>query len=121
MERIAIDTNIAIQAFKNNAKALAIINGKEIILSFITPIELLSYPQLTNEEEILIREFCSNCTVLHNTLEMEEAVIMLRKKFRLKIPDAFIAATALHFRIPFFSSDPVFERIPELNFVLVEF
>ena len=121
MALITIDTNIAIQGFKNNAKALAIINGKEILLSFITPIELLSYPQLTKEEEILIRQFILKCTVLHNSLEMESAVIMLRKKFRLKIPDAFIAATALHHHIPLFSSDPVFERITDLNFVLVEF
>ncbi len=120
-ERITIDTNIAIHGFKSNVKALDILNGKDILLSFITPIELLSYAQLSVDEENLIRVFISQCYVHRNSIELEDAVIKLRKTFLLKIPDAFIAATALHYNIPFFSSDSVFERIPNLNFVFVEF
>jgi predicted nucleic acid-binding protein len=43
MERIIIDTNIVIQWFKNNSKAIAILDQKEVTISFITVIELLSF------------------------------------------------------------------------------
>lgn len=121
MERIAIDTNIAIRAFKNHPKALALLNGKEVILNFIVPIELLSYPDLSTDEEVLINQFLSECIVQHNSTDLEATVIQLRKAYGLKIPDAFVAATALFYRLHLFSSDSVFERIPELNFVFVEF
>lgn len=121
MERIAIDTNILIQGFKNNSKALVILNENELFLSFITVIELLSYPELTREEENLLSEFISTCTIINNSPELQKIVIAIRKKFRLKIPDAFIAATALHHKVVLFSNTPVFERIHDLNFVYVEF
>ena len=121
MALITIDTNVLIQGFKNNSKALAILNEKELFLSFITVIELLSYPELTKEEETLLSDFISNCTVINNSPELQNMVIIIRKKFRLKIPDAFIAATALQYKIPLFSSDSIFERVAELNFVYVEF
>ncbi len=59
--------------------------------------------------------------MINNTPEIEGAVIFIRKNYSLKIPDAFIAATALHLKAHLFSADPVFERIPELNFIYVEF
>ncbi len=121
MARITIDTNIAIHAFKENKKALDILNGKEIFLSFITPIELLSYPQLSVEEGSLIKSFVSQCYVHHNSIELTDSVIQLCKRFKLKIPDAFIAATANLYNTALFSSDPIFERIPYLNFINVEF
>lgn len=121
MERIIIDTNVLIQGFKNNPKALIILNEKELFLSFITVIELFSYPELVKEEEKLLSDFVSNCTVINNTPELQEIVIAIRKKFRLKIPDAFIAATALQYKLPLFSNDSIFERISELNFIHAEF
>jgi predicted nucleic acid-binding protein len=42
-------------------------------------------------------------------------------KYGLKIPDAFIAATALNFRLPLISGDSIFKRIEELDFLFVEF
>lgn len=121
MERITIDTNIAIHGFKNNERALAILHASEIFLSFITPIELLSYAILNAGEELLIRKFISQCTVFHNSIELEETVIALRKQFKIKIPDAFIAATALYHKLTLISGDPIFKRIKELDFVFVEF
>lgn len=121
MERISIDTNVLIQGFKNHSKALAILNDKELFLSFITVIELFSYPELNAKEESLLTDFISNCTVINNTPELQKTVIYIRKKSGLKIPDAFIAATALQYRLPFFSGDSVFERVADLNFIQVEF
>ncbi len=116
-----IDTNIAIQGFKNHPKAITILDGNEIVFSFITSIELLSHPLLTANEETLINEFIKGCIVIDNTPSLQRAVIKIRKEFNLKIPDAFIAATALHFNLPFFSADKNFQRIPDLNFIHVEF
>jgi hypothetical protein len=121
MERIAIDTNVLIYAFKKNSRAVAILNQKEIFLSFITVIEILSFPILTAKDEEVLLSFFTNCTIIPNTPELQRRVIELRKKYKLKIPDAFIAATAIENKLPLFSGDSIFDRIKELNFIHVEF
>lgn len=52
---------------------------------------------------------------------MEETVIALRRKFKLKIPDAFIAATALQYQLTLISGDPVFKKNSELDLLFLEF
>lgn len=49
---------------------------------------------------------------------MEEA-IRLRKTYRLKIPDAIVAATALPEQIPLLTADGDFERIKDEVAVLM--
>ena len=50
-----------------------------------------------------------------------ERAILLRRKHRLKIPDAIVAATALFHNIPLLTADRVFERVKdELLVVMYE-
>ena len=50
---------------------------------------------ITADEECLIKEKLAHFTSCSLTSEIEEAVINLRKKRKIKLPDAIIAATAL--------------------------
>jgi predicted nucleic acid-binding protein len=63
--------------------------------SVISEIELLSWPQIQNEQELVWRGLLS---VLHRVeldSTVREAAIRLRRERRLKVPDALIAASAL--------------------------
>ena len=56
--------------------------------------ELLGYHGITADEECLIKEKLAHFTSCSLTSEIEEAVVNLRKKRKIKLPDAIIAATA---------------------------
>ncbi len=120
MALITIDTNIVVHALAGNQNAVKTIEGNECLISFMVVIELLSWKEVSSQKNI-INGFLQQCIVRDNNTEIQQLVIDTRLKYGLKIPDAFIAATALHLKIPLFSGDPVFERIPELNFIYVEF
>lgn len=57
--------------------------------------ELLGYPQLTDEEDRTIRAFLANCQVRMLDEQTEARAIQLRRSGAFKLPDAIIAATAL--------------------------
>ena len=119
IEIIAIDTNIIIRAFNGDQICSSIINSRVSIVSIITEIELLSWPQLTPDNYKLLSEFLQECFVVNLDDEVKKEVIELRKKFALKIPDAIIAATAISKDIVLFSADDIFKRVPYLKFVHV--
>jgi len=119
IETIAIDTNIIIRLLSGDKKCLDIIHKRILVISFITEIELLSWPGLTHEDEIILNSFMSDCFITNVTEELKKTTIELRKNFRLKIPDAIIAATAITKNLTLFSADDIFKRIPQLSFVYV--
>jgi predicted nucleic acid-binding protein len=44
----------------------------------------------------------------------------LKKKYSIKLPDAIIAATAIWYKIPLITADKGFEKIEELELILLE-
>ena len=62
--------------------------------SFITRIELLGYPAITDPEIQGISTLLDAMQHLAMTRTIENATINIRRQYKLKIPDAIIAATA---------------------------
>jgi predicted nucleic acid-binding protein len=96
------------------AKAL---DQKEIFLSVISEMELLSYPKITEVEIERIKAFVADCNLLELTPSIKDKTITIRRNYNLKLPDAIIAATAIQANISLISADSMFKRIKELNFV----
>ncbi len=117
---IAIDTNIAIKFLKGDYTCTNIIRGKIPLLSFISEIELLSWPQLDLTGDKLIRSFLSECFIINLFPELKDKSIEIRKNYGLKVPDALIAATAITKKLTFFSGDDIFNRVKDLNFIHVQ-
>jgi predicted nucleic acid-binding protein len=120
IETIAIDTNIIIRAFAGDTQCQNLLNGKIPVVSIITEIELLSWPQLSPSDYSLLFSFLQDCFIFGLTEEVKDEVIRLRRKYGLKLPDAIIAATAIAKKLPFFSADDIFHRVKELNFIHVQ-
>ena len=72
----------------------------EFVMSFITEIELLSYPGLKNEEEKIIRALLKTVDIVDVNSKIKEYTINFREIYKLKIHDAMICATAYFFGIP---------------------
>jgi predicted nucleic acid-binding protein len=87
-----LDTNCAIYHLTDRLAESLPADG--IAASIITEIELLSPQQMTAGEDARIREFLADITVVGLTPEVRDGTVRLRRAYRLKLPDAIIAATA---------------------------
>lgn len=112
-ERFLIDTNIFILLF-NNRLTDSLPDG-EIACSVITEMELLSSPAMTSPEEVLIREMLAGMTIYNIDQDVKEGAIRLRRKSRLKLPDAIIAATAMCHDAVLVTNDNEMQNVPDLK------
>ncbi len=70
------------------------IDDADCAYSSITRIELLSFPKITYQDIDIIDSFLSRLQYIPFSLEIENAAILIRRQYKLKLPDAIIAATA---------------------------
>ncbi len=108
-----LDTNIVLYFLGGQLKT-PLPNGR-LIVSFVTEIELLSYPSLKEEEERIIRGFLEQVSVVGLTQQIKDSTIFLRKKYNMKTPDALIAATGLSQDSCVLTNDLDFRRIKEVR------
>ena len=117
--RYLIDTNIIIDFSENrlpvNAKLfVAEIIDKEPNISIINKIELLGFSVVTSE----IIEFTDAANIINLTEDIANQTIRLRKKRKIKLPDAIIAATALVYNLTLISRNTKdFDGIDGLEFI----
>ena len=95
-----IDTNISIEYLGDvlPSKTLNMLDkilDDEFSVSVINNIELLGFSGITKHEEQVFDEFIHSAIVLGLNEDVIEQTIELRKHYRIKLPDAIIAATAL--------------------------
>ena len=89
----------------------------ETVVSFITEIELLSYPGLSREGEEQIRDFLKHVAVLDLNDGIKNVAIELRRKYKLKLPDAIICATAIVLDAELVSNDEKLSGLQGLRVV----
>lgn len=67
----------------------------DISISVITYMEIFGYDFANQEEEKYIRDLISVFDIIYVDQKITDIVINIRKKKRIKLPDAIIAATAI--------------------------
>lgn len=118
--KLILDTNVVIYALQGDHPISNLIEGEKLSLSFITEIELLSWPKLKDKDQSLIINFISACRVIEYSSALKEHVISIRKKYNLKMSDAFVAASAILDEAPLISADTTFSKVKELQFFQVK-
>jgi hypothetical protein len=114
-----LDTNIIIYALKGLADVRPYFDAKPFI-SVVTEIEVLGVKDLS-EKEIKIRETAIEfCSIILLNSRIKAKAIELKRKVKIAIPDAIIAATAIEEGLTLVTADKGFKRIKGLQFVLVE-
>ena len=110
---LVLDTNVVLYHLGNRLQNP--LEKKRYAISIITEIELLSYPNIQAEEINIIQNFVAQTTVieLRNSIKIE--TVALRKKYKLKVPDAIIAATALRLESPLLTNDQKLLNISEID------
>jgi predicted nucleic acid-binding protein len=117
---LLIDTNIALYLFNGDTTLSYALEGKTVYISFITELELLSYPDLTPDDENIINEFIDDCIVIDVNQEIKRQTIRIKRNYNLKIPDAIIASTAAYLKLPLLSADADFKKLDQMNLIYFE-
>lgn len=96
-QRYLTDTNVVIDYLNNKLpdNASDLLDERELEISVITRMELLSWRNAEAQELLVLEDFISSVT----RWGLDEPIILrgieIRKKGRIKLPDAIIAASAL--------------------------
>lgn len=122
-QNVVIDTNILIyhlnavltdQAEKHLEDALK----NNSYISVITRIEVLGWKSHTPDSLNAAQELLDRLEEYPLNEDVVEKCIALRQTLSIKLPDAIIAATALHLGIPLMTRNTEdFKQVPNLNLV----
>ena len=118
--KFLLDTNTVLYVLAGDETLASFLNGKELYLSIISELELLSYKKITQKEIKAITAFLSEFKIETISDEVKKNTIEIRKSTNLKLPDCIIAATSLTLNIPLISSDKQLSSVPGLDIVLYE-
>lgn len=82
--------------------------------------ELLGVFRISKIQKLNIKNIIEECFVIELNQEIKYLAITLKQKYKLKLADAIIAATAIQLRLPFITSDADFKIIKELELIFLE-
>jgi predicted nucleic acid-binding protein len=67
----------------------------------------------------VLTEYLQHTFVIGLNSGIKSSAIHLKRKYKLKTVDAIIAASAIHFDLPLVTADKEFQRIDELEIILI--
>ena len=91
-----------------------------LAVSVVTALELLSKPGMPPAEVAAAELYLETCEIIELTASIKALVIGLRRQYRLKLPDAIVAATAQWLGVPLLTADKDFARITSLDMILLD-
>ncbi len=113
-ELICVDTNIIIYTLAGRQDLADRVKGRTVMLSVISEIEALSFPELNDTDRERIAEYVRRCTVVGISDRVKHEAIRIRSKAKMKLPDAIIAATALALDATLLTADEGFSHLSDM-------
>lgn len=118
---VLLDTNIVLYLLNGSDELEHLLQDTNIFISVITKVELLCHPALDVQGELVIHELLAQTTVMEFIPAIQDRTVDLRKRHKLKLPDAVIAATAHFLNIQLITADKRFAKLKdELPVLLIE-
>lgn len=95
-----LDTNAIIYYLNDDPDAVATLRGvfaqdSPIYVSTVTELELFAYPNLSRDEESLIESLLATISIIPLDSNVARLAALVRRHYRVKVPDSIIAATAM--------------------------
>lgn len=115
-----LDSNIIISYLNNDEKIVGAIEllkeeNKNLLISSITFGEALSFPELNEQKIEEIKKFLNSFVSVFVDNTISEIAAFLKRKYKMELPDAIIAATALKYNMPLLTRDRHFKKIKEID------
>ena len=112
-----VDTNVLIHLGNGDKAITEFLQNKVLFVSFISEMELLSKPGLSSQNIKTLQSMIDNCILVDFNHEIKSEAIKLRRHYKLKLPDAIVAATAKYLDIPLLTSDKDFRKVSGMELI----
>jgi len=116
-DKLLLDTNIVLSLLGGDTTLSDFLFDKELYISFITEMELLSYKQITAKEQKAIKQFIKELLIIDINDAIKTKAITLRKTSNIKLPDAIIAASSLCLNIPLVTADKQLSKVKGVKII----
>lgn len=118
---MVLDTNILIAYLDKDVRVIEAVNDwfsrhVALFISAVTYTELLALPEASPADLAKIQDFLDYFVVIDVDKNIAETTAALKRKYKLKFPDAAIAATAIRTRTTLVTRDRQMRRIKEIQF-----
>ena len=107
-----LDTNIISFFLKGDNSLLPYFNYTTIHISFVTELELKSIPDLSTKDFDKLESFLNTCIITDINSIIKTTAVIFKKEYKLKLPDAIIAATAFYLGYELITADKAFNKLP---------
>lgn len=114
-----VDTNVLINLAEGKSGVDQYLESNNLFVSVVSEIELLGWHKITTSQKNYFKSLLGDCSVIGITNPVKELSIQLKQKNKVKLPDAIIAASALHLDIPLLTFDKGFEKFKDLNLIVI--
>lgn len=122
--RLLLDTNSIIALLSANMQVIKLIeNADELYISVVNELEFKSFSNISKQDLALFDEFASGINIidlLATNEGLKSKIIEMRNQYRLKLPDAIIAASAIVNDIVLITADKGFKKVAELQLIIIE-
>jgi predicted nucleic acid-binding protein len=85
--KVFLDTNIIIYILAGNEEYINKFLDKEIYVSIITELEVLSYKFKSKEDEKIAKSFFENVNIVDISYFVKDLVISIKQENKVKLPD----------------------------------
>ena len=92
----------------------------DTFISIITEIEILGSEIQDTDKHKAKQAIINYCTVVLLTNSIKQETIRIRQLYKIKLPDAIIAATAIVERFTLVTADKGFKKIENLSLILLD-
>jgi predicted nucleic acid-binding protein len=114
-----MDTNVVIGYLSNQLPltGAAAIDQLPGVISVITRIELLGWYKASVEKLAKLKPFIDNAQIYNLSEDVIQQTIVLRQQYKIKLPDAVVAATAMVYNQTLITRNTIdFKNITGLDF-----
>lgn len=111
------DTNFIIHLNEGNPLVETFLDY-DFGVSFVSEIKLLGAFSISKIKKFQLNDILGDYKIFEMDTQIKQICIKIRQQYKLKIPDAIIAAIA--YKIPLITSDKDFEKIKEIDLIFIE-
>jgi predicted nucleic acid-binding protein len=118
-ERYLLDTNAIVCLLRGDQTLHQRLRRAEWLgISILSQIEFLAFPNLSANDRAIFQQFADSVDVVgldRAERSLIDRVVILRAQYRLKLPDAIIAATAIERAAILITEDRQLQKVPAVK------
>ncbi|MCY7285814.1 MAG: type II toxin-antitoxin system VapC family toxin [Cyanobacteria bacterium CAN_BIN43] len=119
--RYLLDTNAIVALLQGNSQLIQLLRNVDWVgISVISQVEFLAFQGLSQEDRQLFQQFLRRVRIVGLMADDEELIqriIEVRQQYRLKLPDAMIAAMAIENSASLITEDREFAKVSSLTMI----